>query len=701
MRIMNFKVYFLAVSLPLFLAGASTASTDYSNNSARNGSVLQSTPVLNSENQESSRDLFPEPVELRPNVFFWVNIYTKYMQNQAIVHDASDLNIHFEVVDLNVAVGPKASRRSWNRYMEKRKRVYREILRNLSRQNGECKTEEECRVAGLFGYQPNGKRFRVAADDVRIQFGMADRFRQGLIESGRYIYKMREIFKSHDLPEELLALPHVESSFNVKAYSKFGAAGVWQFTRSTGRLYMDIDYSVDERRDPFIATDGAARLLKRNYKDLGNWPLAITAYNHGRYGMLKAKKKYGDDIVTIIKNNDLRLFGFASRNFYAEFLAAKKISQNPERYFGPVGFSLPLVYDEVSFDHYAPINILYKHFGYSKEEIMTLNPALRMPIWDGTRRLPKNYKIKVPYGTADRFEELYASAPADMLFDKQLIPKYYKVMRGDALSTIADRFRMSTASLMEYNNLRSRHRIYAGQNLKIPPENYKIAKAVYVEEIPDVNSGSSKYSDRAKKIEPIVKRVATYNNSKDTLINYAFADTIDSEYDRDLVLLTKMKIFDIEPRPEAPSITEYSFINVKENYGVIRVLPEETIGHYSFWTGVSVSKIQRLNGWSRRRNIILGQKIKIPLTVVTSERFEENRYEYHLGLYEDFFEAYKVEKVEALVIGKGQSLWSLCNETYDTPMWLVKLYNKERKFDNIHPGERIMMPIIERLDNNG
>ncbi|MDH5543718.1 MAG: transglycosylase SLT domain-containing protein, partial [Nitrospinota bacterium] len=548
----KFKGIFLAASsLALFFGGAVFASTDYS--SAGDNSIVQSSPMLNSDGQ-NSEELFPEPVELRPNVFFWVNIYTKYNQNQAIVHDASDLNIHFEVVDLNVAVGPNASRRSWNRYMEQRKRYYREILRNVSRQHGECKTEEECRVAGLFGYQPDGKRFREAADDVRIQFGMADRFREGLITSGSYIYKMREMFQKHGLPEELLALPHVESSFNVKAYSKFGAAGVWQFTRSTGRLYMEIDYSVDERRDPFISTDAAARLLKRNYEDLGNWPLAITAYNHGRYGMLKAKKKYGSDIVTIIKNNDMRLFGFASRNFYAEFLAAKKITQNPERYFGPIGFNLPLVYDEVTFDHYVPISILYKHFGYSREDIMSLNPSLRMPIWDGTRRLPKGYPVKVPFGTTQRFKEMYASAPSDMLFDKQLIPKYYRVMRGDALSTIADRFRMSTQALMEYNNLRSRHRIYAGQNLKIPPENYKVAKAVYTEEPLESDDVITEFRVNSKKIEPIVKREIAPGEPKAEYASYTFNKNSEQDYDRDLVLLTKMKIFDFEPRPEPPSI---------------------------------------------------------------------------------------------------------------------------------------------------
>jgi hypothetical protein len=83
---------------------------------------------------------------------------------------------------------------------------------------------------------------------------------------------MKQIFNKFGLPDDLVYLPHVESSFNPKAYSKFGAAGIWQFTRSTGRQYLTVDYAVDERRDPIRASVAAARLLKQNYKKFKKWP---------------------------------------------------------------------------------------------------------------------------------------------------------------------------------------------------------------------------------------------------------------------------------------------------------------------------------------------------------------------------------------------------------------------------------------------
>ena len=90
-----------------------------------------------------------------------------------------------------------------------------------------------------------------------------------------------EEFTALGVPIEIAALPHVESSYNPDARSHVGASGIWQFTRSTGRRFMRVDHVVDERNDPFAATRAAGRLMAYNYSITGNWPMAITAYNHG------------------------------------------------------------------------------------------------------------------------------------------------------------------------------------------------------------------------------------------------------------------------------------------------------------------------------------------------------------------------------------------------------------------------------------
>jgi membrane-bound lytic murein transglycosylase D len=114
---------------------------------------------------------------------------------------------------------------------------------------------------------------------IRCQIGQKDRFREGLIRSGAFIDEMKQIFHSYGLPMDLVYLPHVESSFNPKAYSKFGAAGIWQFVREAGKRYMTVGYAMDERWDPIRSSEAAAQLLKRSYEKFGSWPLAMIHLN--------------------------------------------------------------------------------------------------------------------------------------------------------------------------------------------------------------------------------------------------------------------------------------------------------------------------------------------------------------------------------------------------------------------------------------
>ena len=193
---------------------------------------------------------------------------------------------------------------------------------------------EEERILKLFPEGTSNAEFRAAAGRLRFQLGQSDRFRAGLIRSGTWKPYIHDVLAKRGLPLELAALPHVESSFDPTGYSKVGAAGMWQFMRSTGVRYMRIDHIVDERRDPFFSTDAAARLLADNYSVIQSWPLALTAYNHGLAGMRRAvQQQKTTDIATIVAKYQSRSFGFASRNFYTAFLAALEIDSNPERYF--------------------------------------------------------------------------------------------------------------------------------------------------------------------------------------------------------------------------------------------------------------------------------------------------------------------------------------------------------------------------------
>ena len=218
---------------------------------------------------------------------------------------------------------------------------------------------------------------------------------------------------------------------------------------------------------PLLPLMRRLNFLKFNYEQLKSWPLAITAYNHGANGMKRAKRRHGDDIVKIIDNYRSRTFGFASKNFFSEFMAALEVSKYPHQYFPGLVMYEPFQFSEIPIEDYVHISTLEKHFEMSREEIAEYNPSLRRPVISGKKRIPKNYLFKVPVGRNLNLEESYAAIPADLKFNKQVRVRWYTVRRGDNLSTIARRHRTSVWRLKQMNMIRG-HRIYKGQVLEIP-----------------------------------------------------------------------------------------------------------------------------------------------------------------------------------------------------------------------------------------
>ncbi|MBI2881081.1 MAG: LysM peptidoglycan-binding domain-containing protein [Candidatus Tectomicrobia bacterium] len=423
--------------------------------------IALSGPVL-------AKDPFPIPKGLEDAVEFWLNVFTQYSTKQAVLHDTTHLSLVYDRVGPDQRLRGDGSRDLWRAASQARDR-YARLLRGWA----SAPPRPESLPAKERRIYLEIRRLRYplseAARNVRAQQGLREKFREGIIRSGLYIDRMREIFRQYGLPEDLTILPHVESSFDYRAYSRFGAAGIWQFTRSTGRLFLNINYDVDERRDPLLATHAAARLLRKNYQDLGSWPLAITAYNHGPAGMQRAVRNVGTaHLPTIIRKYDGPVFGFASKNFYAEFLAARIAVKNSRKHFGPLHPMKPIQYKTFALPHYISVETLTRHLPLSLEDIQDYNPALRPPILRGERYVPKDYVLRVPADRFQRIRLLYASLPSPLKFPGQKQARWYQVRRGDSLSEIARRFNTSIPALIAANNLGNPRMIRVGAILGIP-----------------------------------------------------------------------------------------------------------------------------------------------------------------------------------------------------------------------------------------
>ncbi len=334
---------------------------------------------------------FPVFPAIQANVAFWEKIYTTYSTSEAVIHDKYDLTKIYGVIPIVDCLQPGAGQLN-KPLLETAKQKYSEILMHIA-QGGPPVTKEERRIAAM--YQGASKmQLQKASDSIRVQIGQKERFREGVVRSGAYLREIKQILRSYDLPEELAYLPHVESSFNPDAYSKAGASGLWQFTRSTGKQYLRIDHAVDERQNPFRATHAAAKFLKRNHSVLGSWPLALTAYNCGTSGMARAKKDKGSYEKIFLEYEEGH-FKFASRNYYPEFLAALQAAQKLEKNLSlrPLQ-SAPLT--TVRLTSRASINDISRHFKVDIKTIKRLNPSIKATVFQEKKQLPQGYELKLP-----------------------------------------------------------------------------------------------------------------------------------------------------------------------------------------------------------------------------------------------------------------------------------------------------------------
>ena len=419
-------------------------------------------------------DSIPRPEGIQSDVNFWIRVYTEVTTNEGFLHDERNLAVVYDTLKFSAGSSPRDRQRMVDERRDRHIAALRRIIVALPTEAGrEALSAEDKRLLAQWGPSPSPILLKDATTRIRFQLGQADRFKEGLLRSSSWETHIAETFANQGLPPELAVLPHVESSFNAAAYSKVGAAGLWQFMRSTGRRYMRVDDAVDERLDPYRSTEAAAQLLAYNYRVLGSWPLALTAYNHGAAGMRRAKESVGtDDYVKINRTYTSRTFGFASRNFFPSFLAALTIDENPEKYFGTLQRRPEQKFREVAMPAYVRLATLERALDVDREQLRALNPAWRPTIYNGTRLVPRGYRLRLPADTSEKWtpELLAARLPANELYAGQVTPRTHRVRKGESMAAIAKRYGMTAARLGEMNGLSANASLRAGRRLQLPEQ---------------------------------------------------------------------------------------------------------------------------------------------------------------------------------------------------------------------------------------
>jgi membrane-bound lytic murein transglycosylase D len=686
---------------------------------------------------------FVRPTELEPDIAFWRSVYTEVTTEGGLLHDQDDLSVVYEVMKLS----PDLSQKQRQKRIEEAKKKYSRILDRLAAGATDL-NEEEQRVLDLWPKNTRRSRFEEAAEGVRFQLGQADRFREGVVRSGAWREHIAATFKRMGLPTELAALPHVESSFNTYAYSKVGAAGMWQFMRGTGRRFLRIDAAVDERLDPYRSTEAAASFLEQNYIVLGSWPLALTAYNHGPGGMKRAQEQLGtSDIVTVVRKYNSRSFGFASRNFYVAFLAALEIDSNPEKFFGSIRRNATDTSVVLEVPAFLPASRLANVLELDRDELKRLNPSLLPSVWRGARHVPRGFELRVP--SSIDLNAVLSQLSSGERYEAQVAESQHRVRSGESLSAIASRYNVSVNAIAELNNLDRPYRIRAGQVLALPGARGGEAPVAVVASAgrppatppakpptpPTGVVGSAEERYVVKRGDTLGKIASRHGMTEESLMELNDIRNRNFLYEGQVLALAKaaraappveaevpVEVVASAPVPEPAAETEAAEPTSEReaeeigpalvagtqaadsadpaDYSVggddnVIVQAAETLGHYAEWLDVRASDLRRLNKMSFATPVVVGRKVKLSFAKVTHDQFEARRQEYHRQLQEAFFTQFRIKDTTTHVVRAGESIWVLAQQRYNIPIWLLRQYNPDLDLGDIRPGTQLVIPIVE------
>ena len=342
-------------------------------------------------------------------VQFWEKIFFIFPSSTTIIHDVDDPDLIIQIIDHEQTQKKINENRQVTSIKQFAENETMNILKNLS--NGVKKLKKsypmvtpvndaERRIASIYLRHARSRdKFKKNPPRFRAQSGLSDTFQKAAYIGKKYLPMMEAIFSAHNLPPSLSNLVFVESMFNTEAKSKVGASGIWQFMPQTAKKFLFITEQIDERNSPIKATKAAAQLLYKNYLILKSWPHAITAYNHGTRGMQAAMTKLNStNFDDVIKYHQGATFGFASKNFYSEFIAAKRIYEQHYAQLKPSNTEDQEEVVSTVIPRSTTIPEISELIGLSIDDILKFNPCIipKIQYQSPRDRLPPFFEIFGP-----------------------------------------------------------------------------------------------------------------------------------------------------------------------------------------------------------------------------------------------------------------------------------------------------------------
>lgn len=325
-----------------------------------------------------------------------------------------------------------------------------------------------------------------------------------------YFPLFEKVLAENHMPTDIKYLAIIESGLNPRAKSRVGAMGLWQFMPATGRMYnLQANFDIDDRMDPELSTDAAAKYLKSLYSMFGNWELALAAYNCGPGNVRKAIRRSGG------KKTFWGVYDYLpreTRSYVPQFQAMMYILRNThEHNLFLEEPTYAMSYEKIKFNQELDLEQLAKITGICVEDLEQLNPSIK------NRLIPSSHKhiaLNVPKAKAALIAENYQTFkenisltdervialrtaklidPASILNQSSGTMITYKVKSGDVLGSIAQRYGTSVTNIKNWNNLNS-NTIKVGQSLQIYANKTSVSAPASTDLIATNDNGSKVYT---------------------------------------------------------------------------------------------------------------------------------------------------------------------------------------------------------------